>query len=176
MKTCSASLTIREKQIKTIWDYITHLLKWFPKYWHHQVLAKIHRSWTSDILLWEYKIIWYFGKQSAVLYKFFWLCWVFVVCSLFVAAHGDFSFYGAQALGHVGSYSPDQGLHLCPWNCKADASPLDHQRSPSFNLNIYIYIYIYHWRRKWQLPPVFLPEEFHGQRSLRAIVHRVTKS
>ena len=22
------------------------------------------------------------------------------------------------------------------------------------------------WRRKWQPPPVFLPEEFHGQRSL----------
>ena len=22
------------------------------------------------------------------------------------------------------------------------------------------------WRRKWQLAPVFLPEEFHGQRSL----------
>ena len=22
------------------------------------------------------------------------------------------------------------------------------------------------WRRKWLLPPVFLPEEFHGQRNL----------
>ena len=22
------------------------------------------------------------------------------------------------------------------------------------------------WRREWQPPPVFLPEEFHGQRSL----------
>ena len=24
-----------------------------------------------------------------------------------------------------------------------------------------------HWRRKWQPTPVFLPEEFHGQRSLK---------
>ena len=28
-----------------------------------------------------------------------------------------------------------------------------------------VYIYIY-WRRKWQPTPVFLPGEFHGQRSL----------
>ena len=36
------------------------------------------------------------------------------------------------------------------------------------------------WEDSWgreQLPtPVFLPEEFHGQRSLRAIVHEVAKS
>ena len=32
------------------------------------------------------------------------------------------------------------------------------------------------WRRKWQPTPVFLPEEFHGQRSLIATVHGVTKS
>ena len=33
------------------------------------------------------------------------------------------------------------------------------------------------WRRKWQPTPVFLPGEFHGQRSLVSyIVHRVTKS
>ena len=32
---------------------------------------------------------------------------------------------------------------------------------------IYIHIYIYiSWRRKWQPTPVFLPGEFHGQRSL----------
>ena len=29
------------------------------------------------------------------------------------------------------------------------------------------------WRREWQPTPVFLPGEFHGQRSL--IVHGVTK-
>ena len=27
------------------------------------------------------------------------------------------------------------------------------------------------WRRKWQPNPVFLPGEFHGQRSLEAIIH-----
>ena len=31
------------------------------------------------------------------------------------------------------------------------------------------------WRRKWQLAPVFLPGEFHGQRSWRATVHGVRK-
>ena len=30
--------------------------------------------------------------------------------------------------------------------------------------------------RSWRPPPVFLPGESHGQRSLRAAVHRVTKS
>ena len=32
------------------------------------------------------------------------------------------------------------------------------------------------WRRAWQLTPVFLPRESHGQRSLEATVHRVTGS
>ena len=32
------------------------------------------------------------------------------------------------------------------------------------------------WRRKWQPTPVFLPGECHGQRSLVATVHGVTKS
>ena len=32
------------------------------------------------------------------------------------------------------------------------------------------------WRRKWQPPPIFLPGESQGQRSLRATIHRVTKS
>ena len=32
------------------------------------------------------------------------------------------------------------------------------------------------WRKQWLFPPVFLPGEFHGQRSLGAIVHRVAKS
>ena len=32
------------------------------------------------------------------------------------------------------------------------------------------------WNRKWQPTPVFLPGEFHGQRSPRATVHGVTKS
>ena len=32
------------------------------------------------------------------------------------------------------------------------------------------------WRREWQPTPVFLPEEFHGHKSLAAIVHGVTKS
>ena len=31
------------------------------------------------------------------------------------------------------------------------------------------------WRRKWQPTPVFLPGESHGQRSLQAKVHGVTK-
>jgi len=32
------------------------------------------------------------------------------------------------------------------------------------------------WRGKWLLIPVFLPREFHGQRSLVAAVHRAAKS
>ena len=34
------------------------------------------------------------------------------------------------------------------------------------------------WQRKWQSTPVFLPGEFHGQRSLvaRVTVHGVAKS
>ena len=32
------------------------------------------------------------------------------------------------------------------------------------------------WRWKWQPTPVFLLGESHGQRSLQATVHRVTKS
>ena len=33
-----------------------------------------------------------------------------------------------------------------------------------------------HWRRAWQLTPVFLPEESQGQRSLAGTVHKVAKS
>ena len=32
------------------------------------------------------------------------------------------------------------------------------------------------WSRKWQPTPVFLPGKAHGQRSLWATVHRVTKN
>ena len=32
------------------------------------------------------------------------------------------------------------------------------------------------WRREWQPTPVFLPGEFHGQRSLAGTVHGITKS
>ena len=32
------------------------------------------------------------------------------------------------------------------------------------------------WRREWLPTPVFLPGEFHGQRSLGDTVHGVTKS
>ena len=32
------------------------------------------------------------------------------------------------------------------------------------------------WRRKWQPTPVFLPEEFHGQRGPWATVHGVAQS
>jgi len=32
------------------------------------------------------------------------------------------------------------------------------------------------WRREWQPTPVFLPGEFHGQKSLVASVHGVTES
>ena len=31
------------------------------------------------------------------------------------------------------------------------------------------------WSRKWQPTPVFLPENFHGQRAWQAAVHEVTK-
>ena len=31
------------------------------------------------------------------------------------------------------------------------------------------------WTRKWQPTPVFLPGEFHGQKSLVTTVHGVTK-
>ena len=32
------------------------------------------------------------------------------------------------------------------------------------------------WRRKWQLTPVLLSGEFHGQRTLGATIHGVAKS
>ena len=32
------------------------------------------------------------------------------------------------------------------------------------------------WRRAWQLTPVFLPGESHGQRAWQATVHGVVKS
>ena len=32
------------------------------------------------------------------------------------------------------------------------------------------------WKMEWQPTPVFLPEEFHGQRSLTGRVHGVAKS
>ena len=31
------------------------------------------------------------------------------------------------------------------------------------------------WSRKWQLPPVFSPGKFHGQRSLAVYIHGVTR-
>ena len=40
---------------------------------------------------------------------------------------------------------------------------------PSIHLqSIYFFMFIYHlsWRRAWQPTPVFLPGEFHGQRSM----------
>ena len=32
------------------------------------------------------------------------------------------------------------------------------------------------WRREWPSTPAFLPGESHGQKSLAATVHKVTKS
>ena len=32
------------------------------------------------------------------------------------------------------------------------------------------------WRRAWQPTPIFLPRESHGQRSLAATVHGITKT
>ena len=32
------------------------------------------------------------------------------------------------------------------------------------------------WRRAWKPTPVFLPGEFHGQRSLQLTIHRVKKN
>ena len=50
--------------------------------------------------------------------------------------------------------------------------------SQHFSLCLNVFSVHYHpdGRRKCQLTPVFLPGEFHGQRSLRVIVHGVTKS
>ena len=45
-------------------------------------------------------------------------------------------------------------------------------RNPRFNL----WVRNIPWRRKWQPTPVFLPGEFHGQKTWWATVHRVTKS
>ena len=30
----------------------------------------------------------------------------------------------------------------------------------------FVYVSPFNWRRKWQPSPVFLPEEYHGQRTL----------
>ena len=60
-----------------------------------------------------------------------------------------------------------------------------HFISGNFSEKYIIYIYIIYfsekknifvWMRKWQPTPVFLPGEFHGQRSLQATVHGVAKS
>ena len=32
------------------------------------------------------------------------------------------------------------------------------------------------WRRKWQSTPAFLPRKSHGQRNLKATVHRVVRA
>ena len=44
----------------------------------------------------------------------------------------------------------------------------DTEVSGALSLTLYTYSYIHTppWRRKWQPTPVFLPGEFHGQRSL----------
>ena len=33
-------------------------------------------------------------------------------------------------------------------------------------MQLSLYVYVYPWRRKWLPTPVFLPGEFHGQKSL----------
>ena len=60
-----------------------------------------------------------------------------------------------------------RSVKVLNWQCRRckrrEFYPLQLGRSP--------------WRRKWQPTPVFLPEEFHGQRSLAGyIVHGVAKS
>ena len=51
----------------------------------------------------------------------------------------------------------------CPWSCKASDMSFH-----NLNLNNYSIGSTWGWdrRRKWQPTPVFLPREFHGQRSL----------
>ena len=55
----------------------------------------------------------------------------------------------------------------CPWQ-EAQKMRLGRKPDPWFGKIA--------WSRKWQPTPVFLPGESHGQRSLEAIVHGVTKS
>ena len=48
-----------------------------------------------------------------------------------------------------------------------------------YNLMTLVNTAVWHictWEREWKPTPVFLPGEFHGQRSLQAAVHGVTKS
>ena len=77
--------------------------------------------------------------------------------------------------------SPTPGVHPDPrpssqWCHPAISSSVvpfsSCPQSPCLLLPIYYYI----WRKKWQPTPVFLPEKFHGLRSLGGYSHGVTKS
>ena len=59
-----------------------------------------------------------------------------------------------------------EGL-LCGSDSKASASQCG-------RLGFHPWVRKIPWRREWLPTPVFLPGEFHGQRSLQATVHVVT--
>ena len=69
-------------------------------------------------------------------------------------------------------------LAIFLWNCSSYAWWLRQQRVclQCRRLEFDPWVGKIPWRRKWLLTPVFLPGEFHGQRSLGATVHGAAKS
>ena len=73
---------------------------------------------------------------------------------------------------------PDQGSNQCPFHCKADSVPLDHQGSPIIEYRVgfpglysgFLLIYFIYssicGEGKWQPTPARLPRKLHGRRSL----------
>ena len=62
----------------------------------------------------------------------------------------------SRSMGFPGGASDKESIYCCR-RCKRNGSDPWVRKMP--------------WGRKWQPTPVFLPGQFHGQRSLRATVH-----
>lgn len=112
--------------------------------------GRVERSLSREGFTWLFPG----GLRCRQLWFFFWLCWALVAarghslvsvsgatlcCHARASHHGDFSFYGAQAVRHkgpaVGAHRlsslradgifPDQGSNPCSLYWQADSYPLD---------------------------------------------------
>ena len=102
---------------------------------------------------------------------FYLLLFCFVVCYCFCCGQRAHSPFAAQpdAALHLHLSTPKEGL---PKWLSGKESTCQCKRQ-----GFHPWVRKIPWRRKWQPPPVFLPEESHGQRSLvGSWVHGVTKS
>lgn len=69
MKICSISLTIREKQIKAIWETITHHWNGFPQILAIPCVGKDSQELNPWCITLKCKMLWYFGKQFVIPHK-----------------------------------------------------------------------------------------------------------